>query len=221
MGSRLLTRRVIKSILGVYMRLYHRLEMQDGENLPPRGPAIIALNHASLLDVPALMVLDPYPDTATVVKSSMFRLPVINWALRQWYAIPVEREGRDSSSVRAMFSVLRAGRTLAVAAEGRRTRSGRLGAINPVLARIAASSGVPIVPVGISGSFEALPPGAVFPRPHKILVRIGRPFTFEPHTDAETAAERIRAEIAAMLPPEMQPIENSVSTVSRSRPRAG
>src|SRR5438105_13461477 len=97
MGSRLLARRVIKSIMGVYMRLHHRPEMQDRENLPPSGPAIIALNHASLLDVPALMVLDPYPDTATVVKSSMFKLPLISWALRQWYAIPVEREGRDSS----------------------------------------------------------------------------------------------------------------------------
>src|SRR6266851_6173480 len=213
MASRFLARRVIKALMGVYMRLYHRLEMLDGENLPPTGPAIIALNHASLLDVPALMVCDPYPDTATVVKASMFRLPMISWALRHWYAIPVEREGRDSTGVRAMLGILRAGRVLAVAAEGRRTRSGRLEAINPVLARIAASSGVPIVPVGISGSFQALPPGAVFPRPHKILVRIGHPFIFEPHTDAQAAAERIRTEIAALLPPEMQPIAQSVSTV--------
>src|SRR5438270_3561479 len=109
------TRRAIKAVFRPYMRVFHHLEIVHAERLPPRGPAIIALNHASLLDVPALMVLDPYPDTATVVKSSMFRLPIINWALRQWYAIPVEREGRDSSSVRAMLSVLRAGRTLAVA----------------------------------------------------------------------------------------------------------
>ena len=204
-----LTRRLIKAVLGGYMRIFHDLELQGAELLPATGPAIIVLNHASNLDVPALMVLDPFPNTVTVVKASLFKFPLIRWALRQWGAIPVERHGRDSSGVRAMLGVLRAGDVLAVAAEGRRTRSGRLEPINPVLARIAVGSGAAVVPVGIRGSYEAMPPGALFPRPGKILVRIGRPFRFEPGTDAETAAERIRSEIAALLPPSMQPSERS------------
>jgi 1-acyl-sn-glycerol-3-phosphate acyltransferase len=202
-----LPRRIIKGILRPYMRLLHHLEMQDAENLPPHGPALIVLNHASLLDVLALMVLDPYPNTGTVVKASMFKLPPINWALRQWGAIPVEREGRDLTGVRMMLGHLRAGGVMAIAAEGRRTRRGRLESINPVLARIAVAANVPVVPVGIRGSFEAMPPGAVLPRPGKILVRIGKPFSFERGTDEVTAAERIRSEIAALLPPEMQPID--------------
>src|SRR5438067_2168002 len=131
---------------------------------PPPGQVIVVLSHASLLDVPALMVVDPYPDTVTVVKASLFKVPGVRWFLRQWHAIPVQRQGRDSSGVRAMLSVLRSGGVLAIAAEGRRTRSGRLEAINPVLARIAATAGVPILPLGIRGSFDALPPGARFPR---------------------------------------------------------
>jgi 1-acyl-sn-glycerol-3-phosphate acyltransferase len=75
-----------------------------------------------------------------------------------------------------------------------------------VLARIAVSAAVPLVPVGIAGSFAALPPGALLPRPRKITVRIGRPFRFEPSTDTAAAAERIRAEIAALLPPEQRPL---------------
>jgi 1-acyl-sn-glycerol-3-phosphate acyltransferase len=198
-------RRLIKAVLGLYMRPYHHLELRGAEHIPARGPVLVVLNHASLLDVPALMVLDPFPDTATVVKSSMFKLPVIGWILRQWGAIPVEREGRDTGSIRRMLGVLRNGQALAVAAEGTRTRSGRLEEINPVLARIATSADVPILPVGIGGSFKALPPGALFPRPVKIVVQVGPTFRLARGTDRAVAAERIRSEIAALLPAEMQP----------------
>jgi 1-acyl-sn-glycerol-3-phosphate acyltransferase len=205
--SKPLVRRVVRAVLGVYMRLYHRLELQGAEHLPASGPALVVINHASLLDVPALMVLDPYPDTATIAKASLFKVPVISWLLRQWGAIPVERQGRDSTGVRALLSVLRNGQVLAVAAEGRRTRSGRLEPINAVLAKIAVSAGVPVVPVGMAGSFNALPPGAFVPRPVKLVVRVGRPFVFERGTDVEQAALRIRQEIAALLPPEQRPLD--------------
>ncbi|MBV9324647.1 MAG: 1-acyl-sn-glycerol-3-phosphate acyltransferase [Chloroflexi bacterium] len=202
-----LDRRLIKGFLSLYMRPYHQLELVGAEHIPPRGPILVVLNHASLLDVPALMVLDPFPDTATVVKVEMFRMPVVGWFLRRWGAIPVERDGRDSSGIRRMLGVLRAGGALAVAAEGTRTRSGHLEAINPVFARIAASADVPILPVGIGGSYAALPAGAFVPRPVKILVRVGPVFRLERGTDADAAARRIRSEIARLLPPEMQPLD--------------
>jgi 1-acyl-sn-glycerol-3-phosphate acyltransferase len=141
----------------------------------------------------------------------MFKLPVINWVLHTWSAIPVEREGRDMAGVRAILSALRRGGVVAIAAEGRRTRSGRLEPINPVLARIAASADVPIVPVGIRGSYEALPPGAILPRPRPIVVRVGPAFRLPRDTSANAAAERIRVEIARLLPPEMQPLDWTAS----------
>jgi len=64
-----LVRRMLRAVLGVYMRLYHRLELHGAERLPSRGPAIVLVNHASLLDVPALMVLDPYPNTVFIAKA--------------------------------------------------------------------------------------------------------------------------------------------------------
>src|SRR6266508_695647 len=79
-------RRVVRALLGAYMRLYHRLELRGREHLPRRGPAIVLVNHASLLDVPALMVLDPYPDTIFIAKASLFNVPVVGWLLGQWDA---------------------------------------------------------------------------------------------------------------------------------------
>ena len=199
-------RRFAGQVLRVYMRVWHRFRVDGLEHLPPRGPALVLLNHASLLDIPALMAVDPYPDTAMIAKASLLRVPLLGGMLLRWGAIPVERQGRDSTGVRALFGALRNGRVVAVAAEGRRTRSGHLEVINPVLAKIAASADVPLVPLGISGSFDALPPGAVFPRRRPIVVRVGPPFRLARGTDPATAAERIQAEIAALLPPEQQPL---------------
>lgn len=208
-------RRTVRVVLRAYMRWWHGMEVAGLEHLPPSGPALVLVNHASLLDVPALMALDPYPDTAVLAKASLFRVPLVRQVLEAWGAIPVERLGRDLGGIRAMLGVLREGRVLAVAAEGRRTRSGRLEPINPVLARIAVSARVPLVPVGIAGSFAALPPGAVLPRRQKIVVRVGKPFRLPPGSSQEEAAHRIRQEIAALLPPEMRPLDGDDSGAVR------
>src|SRR5207249_8152298 len=108
-------RRVVRAVLGVYMRQYHGLRLLGADNLPPRGPAIVLVNHASLLDVPALMVLDPYDNTILIAKASLFNVPGVSWLLREWGAIAVERQGRDSSGVRAVLRALQEGHVTAVA----------------------------------------------------------------------------------------------------------
>jgi hypothetical protein len=144
---------MLRAVLGVYMRLYHRLELHGAERLPSRGPAIILVNHASLLDVPALMVLDPYPNTVFIAKASLLKLPIAGWLLNQWGAIAVERQGRDSAGVRTLLTALRAGKVW----RWRRRVVGRDGSTEPINPRcwISARS-TPLVPGGDQWSF-ALP----------------------------------------------------------------
>ncbi len=202
------SKRVIRLVVRAYLRLWHDFEIRGLELAPSRGPILAVSNHASLLDVPAMMVTDPYPDSVLVVKASLFKVPLVSQALRAWGAIPVERQGRDLAGIRAILGALRAGRPVAIAAEGRRSRSGgHLEPVNPVLARIAVSAGVPIVPVGIAGSYQALPPGARFPRRHKVVLRIGEPFRLTRGVPDEEAAREIRRRIAALLPPDQQPLD--------------
>jgi 1-acyl-sn-glycerol-3-phosphate acyltransferase len=114
----------------------------------------------------------------------------------------VERDGHDLAGARALLAALGQGRVVALAPEGRRSRDGRLGAIGLPISRLAVRAGVPVVPVGITGAYEALPPGARFPRPRPIVLRVGEPLYFERTTPAEEAARRLHEAIAALLPPE-------------------
>jgi 1-acyl-sn-glycerol-3-phosphate acyltransferase len=163
-------------------------------------------NHASYLDAPALMVVDPYPDATFLALASLFKAPLVGAVLRAWDVIPVDRRGRDTGSVSALLRALRAGRVVGVAPEGVRSSDGHLGKIHPVLAAIAAGAGVPVVPIGIAGTQIALPRGRLFPRRHKIVVRIGTPLMLARGTKADHAARAIREAIAALLPPEQQPL---------------
>jgi 1-acyl-sn-glycerol-3-phosphate acyltransferase len=189
-------------VLTTYLRLWHRLEVQGVEHLPAGGPALVLANHGSMLDVPALMSVDPYSHCAFLAKSGLFAYPLVGTILRAWGAIPVDRDGRDLAGLRAVLAALRQGRVVAIAAEGSRTRTGRLQAIHPVVARIAASAEVPIIPIGIAGSFAAMPPGTRWPRPRKILVRVGRPLRLPRGASAAEASQCIQAALTALLPAE-------------------
>jgi 1-acyl-sn-glycerol-3-phosphate acyltransferase len=197
----------VEAVLRGYMRGWHRLEVLGGERLPAQGPALVLTNHVSVLDVIALAAANPYPLATTVIKAEMFRLPLLGCILAAWDAIPVERDGQDTAALRALLVALRRGRVVGLAAEGRRSRRGRLEAVHPVLARVAARAGVPVVPVGITGSWEALPPGAVLPRRRPVCIRVGEPLRFAAGTTGEEAARRIGCAIAALLPADRRPLD--------------
>lgn len=207
-GDEARIRRWLKAVVHAYMRLWHDLEL-GGEGLPnllPSGPLLVLVNHTSALDVPAMIAVDPYPNSVAIVKESLSRVRPLRPLLNAWEVIPVTRDGRDSAAIRGIFTALRRGRVVAVAAEGTRSRTGRLQPVNPVLARIAVRSGVPILPVAIIGSFEALPPGTLLPRRRKISIQVGESFRLPSGTSDAGAARRIHDAIAAMLPPGQQPL---------------
>jgi 1-acyl-sn-glycerol-3-phosphate acyltransferase len=141
-----------------------------------------------------------------------------------WGAVPVAREGRDMAAVRAIMEFLQKGRSVGIAAEGRRSRTGRLGPMQRVLVRIAVNAacrGVPVVPVVALGTYEALPPGAWFPRPHTIRVIVGDPIALQAwcgrkmdESSLEEASSLIQVTLAQMLPPERRPLPGTPAVSS-------
>ena len=168
-----------KLLVRGYFKLFHQYEALGLEHLPPQPPVFVLTNHISNLDVPAFALADPYIGSCLVAKESLTKTPIIKTVMRSWGAIPVARDGNDSSALREVLRKLREGRLVAIASEGTRNREGTLGPTNPVLARLAiqaSASGIPLIPLAAHGTYECLPRGAIIPRPGKVKVLIGPRF---------------------------------------------
>ncbi len=208
-----LLRRVVKVILWAYLRTFHGFEVRYHPGIPRGRPYVAVINHTSALDVPALMAGDPFePPTSMVIKKDMMRVPGLPWLLGLWGTIPVDRRGKDVAALRQIKRVFSEGRGICVAPAGTRSVDGRLGPVNPVLARLILQSEVAVFPVAIVGTRECLPKGSKVPRPGKIYIDTGpeidlRRFRGRRLTEEEfvEAARVLRDAIAVLLPDHMKP----------------
>jgi 1-acyl-sn-glycerol-3-phosphate acyltransferase len=115
---------------------------------------------------------------------------------------PVDRDILDLTVVRTMFRILRSGRGVGIAPEGTRSPTGEVQQFKSGFVKLALKTDAPIFPIGIEGAHEALPRGAVIPRPKKIVVRFGGLIDLksyiaaQPETPAdEDLAEMVRLEV--------------------------
>src|SRR6266487_2341143 len=102
---------IIRFLASTYMRGYHRFEVELPAGFPRRGAMVGILNHASYLDALAFAAADPSrPPALVAAKESLLRAPVVGPVLRCWGVIPVGRDGRDVTALRAIAEALRQGR---------------------------------------------------------------------------------------------------------------
>jgi 1-acyl-sn-glycerol-3-phosphate acyltransferase len=127
--------------------------------------------------------------------------------VRAYGAFPVSRDRFDREALHHALEILNHGEVLGMFPEGKRSFSHQLQEIQPGTAFIAARSGAPIVPVGISGSEQVRGIGFILRRP-TISVRIGRPFSLPQNKDNEPNRSRlgqyanlITERMAELLPP--------------------
>jgi 1-acyl-sn-glycerol-3-phosphate acyltransferase len=150
----------------------YRLDIRGAERVPPTGPAVLASNHDSLLDIPFLVVSSPRP-VWFMAKVELFNGPVASWFFHVLGGFPVRRGGYDLQAVRSALEVIRRGRLLGMYPEG--TRAPYLQAFLPGAAWVALATGAPLVPVGVTGTAEAMPRGSAVPRRTRVTVSFGEP----------------------------------------------
>jgi 1-acyl-sn-glycerol-3-phosphate acyltransferase len=165
--------RSLRTVLAPLADRYFSLEGVGHEALPP-GPFVLAANHASLLDwlFVARFVARP---VRFVLTREFFDQRALTWAYRRLGVIPIRYGAIELSAVRQLLGTLRRGEVVGVFPEGRITLDGTLAPGEPGVIAIAARAGVPIVPAGVRGAFEAFPRHARVPRPVPVRVRYGAP----------------------------------------------
>jgi 1-acyl-sn-glycerol-3-phosphate acyltransferase len=190
-------------VMGPLLSSAYRLRVVGAERVPAAGPAVLASNHASLLDVPALVVAVPRP-VWFMAKVELFRGPLSSRFFHELGGFPVRRGGHDPAAVRTGLAVLERGRLLAMYPEG--TRGRVLQGFLPGAAWMALATGAPLIPVGVAGTAEALPRGSFVPRRSRITVTIGDPLEpgreERPRARLERAREvtdDLRAEVEKLL----------------------
>lgn len=168
---------------------YFRWKVYGAENVPLKGPVILAANHESFLD-PPLVGSGLKRDINYLARKSLFRYPVLGWILRKVNAVPVDRDGGGAAGLKAIIDRLHDGGGIILFPEGTRTRDGKLQPARSGIGLTVIKSEAPVIPVRVFGTFEAWGRGKSFPVPHPVAVRYGRPMDFSAlRTEAKTCAK--------------------------------
>lgn len=175
--------------------------VEGRERLDPSVPVVYIANHASQIDIWA--ILAEFPGTLRFVyKKGMDWIPLMGMAMRAARHIPIKRQVKSAAfaAYDEAASYIRAGSSAVVFAEGTRSRNGRLQPFKkgPFVLAIAAQA--PVVPVYCGGTFELMPRGSWTPRSGTVRLVIGTPIPTAGMTyDARTElAERTRTALLAM-----------------------
>ncbi len=197
------------------LRLVARREWRGAHHLPGQGGHIVVINHISHVDPFAyghFQYKNGLPPRF-LVKSSLFTVPVVGAFLRATGQIPVERNShRAADALHAAVAALERGRCVALYPEGTLTTDPDLWPGRPKTgaARLALTTGAPVIPVAQWGSHKILPPYGngkrrLLPRP-TLVVAAGPPVDLSDFHGAELtaavlrqASERIMAAVTELL----------------------
>jgi 1-acyl-sn-glycerol-3-phosphate acyltransferase len=133
--------------------LVARLHVYGKGRVPLDGGLVVAANHLSWIDPPALGWASPRT-LYFMAKVEAHRVPGLGQLMRSFGAFPVRRGESDRDAVRTMREIVRDGNALGMFAEGTRQKSGVPGPVQPGAAMVAITEGVPLIPAAIRGSHE-------------------------------------------------------------------
>lgn len=190
---------LLNGIFRPIINYYVHPDVTGLENLDAvQPPFLLAPNHSSHMDTPlVLMSLPAHLRRRTLVAAASDYFFAKRW-LGTFVsvavgAVPMERRSANRQSMSRVTRLLSEGWCIMMYPEGSRTRDGQLYRGKTGIARLALEANVPVIPVGITGTYQAMPSGRSWPVPGVVQVRFGKPLTFERYTLGTTNQMVLRA----------------------------
>jgi 1-acyl-sn-glycerol-3-phosphate acyltransferase len=200
---------ILRFILGPMIDFYTRrpvVQRDVFEDLP--SPVIFVSNHSSHLDTPTILRALPRKwrnRTAVTAAADYFykKRWKANGVALVFNTVPLGRTGGGLSSGATdhVDKLIEKGWNLVMFPEGTRSRDGGIGKLRSGAAVIAAQHGIPIVPIHVSGTHDAMPPGQNWPkrkpgrffsRRHQLEVRFGQPIRPQSEAERREVMEEVR-----------------------------
>jgi 1-acyl-sn-glycerol-3-phosphate acyltransferase len=193
----------LRSWSNMWMRLTEiELEVEGGEDLDLTTSYVVVPNHLSNYDIMICFLAVPVP-IRFLAKKELFKYPLLSQAMRAIGCVEVDRASRAHAveTINRQAELVRSrNHSLLIYAEGTRSRDGELKPFKKGAFAIASGSGMPIVPVGIIGTRDIVPPGTIkTKRRQKARVRIGTPITDTQGRPIEVLRDETHSAVADLI----------------------
>lgn len=165
---------VARFIVVIILRLFTRWQVKGKENIPSQGAVLIVVNHLNLAD-PPLVSVSLNRKAIFMAKEELFRSRFSSYFISSFGAFPVHRGRLDRKALHQAERVLAKGLALVMFPEATRSKTAQLQSAFPGSALIALRSGVPILPVAITGTERIKGITWILRRP-LITITFGHPF---------------------------------------------
>lgn len=163
-----------------------RYQVHGRENIDPNQPYIYIFNHRSFIDAPVIPIAIRQ-EVRAIGKKELSKIPVFGFVVSR-VAVWVDRKNAASrkASVEKLLKILEKGISIVVAPEGTRNDTGQtLLLFQKGAFRIAAETGIPILPMAVIGADRVMKRGSLLMRPGKIHIYFSSPIETSPYSGEE------------------------------------
>ena len=164
----------VHSIMRLVLKVLFRLEVKGRDNIPKRGGVILAAHHESFLDPVVVSIASPR-QVYFLAREELFQLGFFSWIIRNLNALPISRERMQMGIARKSLEILRKGEVLLLFPEGTRSPADTIAEGKRGVGLIAYNANVPVIPVFVKGSGQALPRDRKWITSQKVWVVFGKP----------------------------------------------
>jgi 1-acyl-sn-glycerol-3-phosphate acyltransferase len=150
------THRIFRFVIRLLMNILGRIELVGFEKLPRTGGYLIASNHIGRLDAALAYYIIDRPDVIMVVAEKYEKYAFYRWLVRITNGMFIDRQNADIRAIRETLRRLQQGGVFTITPEGTRSKSGNLLEAKPGAIYLAWKAGVPILPVALTGTEDAV-----------------------------------------------------------------